>query len=82
MDGGVRMGHLAFIGSRRINGVSALHTDIMRNTVFRDLDRCYPNRIVNKTNGITLRRWLFQANPRLTKLLTEPGRQAPARQHR
>src|SRR5205823_2892922 len=46
----VRMGHLAFVGSHRINGVSALHTDLMRLTVFRDLHELYPDRIVNKTN--------------------------------
>ncbi|WP_293853495.1 glycogen/starch/alpha-glucan phosphorylase [uncultured Alsobacter sp.] len=67
----VRMGTLAFIGSHRINGVSALHTDLLRKTLFRDLDRLYPNRIVNKTNGITFRRWLFEANPGLTDLLVE-----------
>src|SRR3954452_1059450 len=67
----VRMGHLAFIGSHRVNGVSALHTRLMRETVFADLHRIYPDRIVNKTNGITFRRWLHQANPRLTKLLSE-----------
>jgi starch phosphorylase len=67
----VRMGHLAFVGSRRINGVSALHTDLLRHTVFRDLDAAYPGRIVNKTNGITFRRWLHEANPALTKLLVE-----------
>jgi len=67
----VRMGHLAFIGSRKINGVSALHTDLIRQSVFRDLDRLYPGRITNKTNGITFRRWLQQANPRLTRLLVE-----------
>jgi len=67
----VRMGHLAFIGSHRINGVSALHTRLMRETVFADLHRLYPDRIVNKTNGITFRRWLHQANPRLTRLLSE-----------
>src|SRR5262249_30976840 len=49
----VRMGHLAFTGSRRINGVSALHTELMRNTVFHDLNSLYPQRIVNETNGIT-----------------------------
>ncbi len=65
----VRMGHLAFIGSHRVNGVSALHTKLMRETVFADLHRLYPERIVNKTNGITFRRWLHQANPRLTRLL-------------
>ena len=67
----VRMGHLAFIGSHRVNGVSALHTELMRETVFADLHRLYPERIVNKTNGITFRRWLHQANPRLTRLLRE-----------
>jgi starch phosphorylase len=67
----VRMGHLAFIGSHRVNGVSALHTELMRQTVFRDLHRLHPQRIVNKTNGITFRRWLHQANPRLTQLLVE-----------
>jgi starch phosphorylase len=67
----VRMGHLAFIGSHRVNGVSALHTGLMRETVFADLHRLYPDRIVNKTNGITFRRWLYQANPGLTRLLSE-----------
>jgi starch phosphorylase len=65
----VRMGHLAFIGSHRVNGVSALHTKLMAETVFADLHRLYPERIVNKTNGITFRRWLHQANPGLTRLL-------------
>ena len=67
----VRMGHLAFLGSAKINGVSALHTELMQKSIFRDLDASYPGRIVNKTNGITFRRWLFQANPGLTELLTE-----------
>jgi glycogen phosphorylase len=65
----VRMSTLAFIGSHKVNGVSALHTELMRKTVFRDLHTLYPDRIVNKTNGITFRRWLFEANPGLTKLL-------------
>ena len=67
----VRMGHLAFLGSRRVNGVSALHTELMRRTVFRDLHALYPERIVNKTNGITFRRWLHQANPGLTGLIVD-----------
>ncbi len=65
----VRMGHLAFVGAHKVNGVSGLHTDLMRQTVFRDLHALYPNRIVNKTNGITFRRWLHQANPGLARLL-------------
>ncbi|WP_308724834.1 glycogen/starch/alpha-glucan phosphorylase [Metapseudomonas otitidis] len=67
----VRMGNLAFLGSHSVNGVSALHTDLMRETVFRDLHRLYPERISNKTNGITFRRWLYQVNPGLTALLVE-----------
>jgi starch phosphorylase len=68
-DRRVRMGHLAFIGSHKVNGVSALHTDLLRETVFSDMNALLPGRIVNKTNGITFRRWLHQANPGLTGLL-------------
>ncbi|MCX5495966.1 glycogen/starch/alpha-glucan phosphorylase [Kaistia dalseonensis] len=67
----VRMGHLAFVGSHSINGVSALHSDLVKETIFRDLDAVYPGRINNKTNGITFRRWLHEANPGLTRLLVE-----------
>ncbi len=67
----VRMGHLAFLGSHAINGVSALHTELLRHTIFRDLDSLYGGRIQNKTNGITFRRWLYRANPGLTRLLAE-----------
>lgn len=67
----VRMGNLAFAGSHSINGVSALHTELMKETVFADLHRLYPGRINNKTNGITPRRWLFQCNSGLTALARE-----------
>jgi glycogen phosphorylase len=67
----VRMGNLAFLGSHKVNGVSALHTDLLRQTVFRDFHALYPDRIVNKTNGITFRRWLIDANPALTRLLVD-----------
>ena len=67
----VRMGNLAFVGSHSINGVSALHTDLMKDTVFADLNKLYPGRINNKTNGITPRRWLMQCNPGLTRLARE-----------
>ncbi len=67
----VRMGHLAFLGSHSVNGVSALHTDLMRTTTFRDLDQAVGGRIVNRTNGITFRRWLHQTNPGLTRLLVD-----------
>src|SRR5258708_2601906 len=67
----VRMGQLAFVGSHRINGVSAMHSDLMKETVFNDLNHLYPGRITNKTNGITFRRWLMLANPGLTDLIRE-----------
>ncbi|TIS59711.1 MAG: glycogen/starch/alpha-glucan family phosphorylase [Mesorhizobium sp.] len=70
-DRRVRMGNLAFVGSHSINGVSALHTELMKETVFADLHKLYPDRINNKTNGITPRRWLIQCNPGLTTLARE-----------
>jgi starch phosphorylase len=67
----VRMGQLAFVGSHKVNGVSALHTGLMKTTVFAELDRVCPGRICNKTNGITFRRWLMRANPGLTRLIVD-----------
>ncbi|GGH59874.1 glycogen/starch/alpha-glucan family phosphorylase [Frigidibacter albus] len=67
----VQMGTLAFVTAHRVNGVSALHTDLMRKTVFHDLNALHPDRIVNQTNGITPRRWLALANPPLAKLVTD-----------
>ena len=67
----VRMGNLAFLGSHSVNGVSGLHTQLMRSTVFAQLHGLYPQRINNKTNGITFRRWLYQANPQLTALMVQ-----------
>ncbi len=70
-NGDVRMGHLAFVGCGRVNGVSALHTELMKQTVFQDLHKLHPDRIVNQTNGITPRRWLYECNRPLRDLLTE-----------
>ncbi len=67
----VRMANLAFAGSHSVNGVAALHTQLMKKTVFADLHRLYPTRINNKTNGITPRRWLQQCNPGLTTLIRD-----------
>ena len=67
----VRMGNLAFLGSHSINGVAALHSELMKTTVFKDFYRLFPDRMNNKTNGITFRRWLYQANPGLTSLLVD-----------
>lgn len=67
----VRMGNLAFVGAHSINGVSALHSELLKVTVFKDLHRMFPTRINNKTNGITPRRWLQQCNPGLTGLVRD-----------
>jgi len=64
------MAHLAIVGSHRVNGVSQIHTDLMKKTIFADFDRFFPGRIINITNGITPRRWLNQANPGLSSLIT------------
>lgn len=67
----VRMGELAFIMSHKVNGVSALHSELVRSTLFPDLHRLHPDRIVNQTNGITPRRWLKMANRPLSALITD-----------
>jgi glycogen phosphorylase len=67
----VRMAHLAFVGSHSVNGVAELHTRILRESTFADLDRVRPGRINNKTNGITPRRWLLQCNPGLAALISD-----------
>jgi len=70
-DGQVRMGELSFVMAHKVNGVSALHTELMKKTVFAELHRLHPDRIVNETNGVTPRRWVLSANPRLSRLITE-----------
>lgn len=67
----VRMANLSIVGSRRVNGVSALHSEILKNNVFRDFNDVTPDKFTNVTNGIAHRRWLCQSNPGLTKLLDE-----------
>jgi starch phosphorylase len=66
----LRMAHLAIVGSHRVNGVSQIHTDLMKKTIFADFEQCFPGKIINITNGITPRRWLHQANPGLSSLIT------------
>jgi starch phosphorylase len=63
------MAHLANVGSHKVNGVSQVHTDLMKQTIFADFDRLYPQRIISITNGVTPRRWLNLANRRLTRLI-------------
>ncbi len=70
-DKRVRMAHLAVIGSHRVNGVAQLHTELMRRHVFAQFASLDPDKFVNVTNGIAVRRWLKQANPGLSALLTE-----------
>ena len=67
----VRMGHLAFVGARKVNGVSALHGELMKQTVFRKLHRLFPDRITAITNGVTPRRWVLDSNPELAELISE-----------
>lgn len=66
----VHMAHLAIIGSHCINGVAELHSTILKNDLFRDFFRVFPDRFSNVTNGITPRRWLRQANPSLSELIS------------
>ncbi len=65
----VRMAYLAVIGSHTTNGVAALHTDLLKKTLFRSFHEIYPNRIQNKTNGVTPRRWLKTCNAELSSLI-------------
>lgn len=66
----VRMAHLAIIGSHTVNGVAELHSQILQNRLFRDFHALYPGKFTNVTNGVTPRRWLLQANPDLSELIT------------
>jgi len=70
-DHQVRMAHLAIVGSHSVNGVSGLHSQILKDDVFRDFYNVLPGRFTNVTNGIASRRWLIQSNPSLTKLIAE-----------
>lgn len=67
----IHMAWLAIYGSHKVNGVAALHTDILKEKELRDWYELYPDKFLNKTNGITQRRWLLQSNPQLASLITE-----------
>ncbi len=67
----VRMANLAAVGSHAVNGVAALHTDLLKQTVMRDFHELFPERFLNVTNGVTPRRWIALCNPDLARLITE-----------
>jgi glycogen phosphorylase len=67
----VRMAHLAVVGTHSTNGVAKIHSDLLRTSVLKDFAEMLPERFNNKTNGVTPRRWLQQANPSLSRLITE-----------
>ena len=69
-DPQIRMPYLSIIGSHAVNGVAALHTKLLKDTVFRDFYKLFPERFFNKTNGITPRLWLMQSNPELAELIS------------
>jgi len=70
-NGKVRMANLAIIGSHSINGVAALHTEILKHDVFKDFYDVFPEKFINITNGVTQRRWLLHCNPDLAKFITK-----------
>jgi starch phosphorylase len=67
----VRMAYVAVVGSHKVNGVAALHTALLKSNLFADFEEFFPGRIINKTNGITPRRWLSLANPGLARLISQ-----------
>lgn len=70
-NGRVRMSHLAIVGSHKVNGVAKLHTEILKNRVFKDFYLHFPEKFTAITNGVSQRRWLFNANPELTEWITK-----------
>lgn len=69
-NGQIRMAWLAIVGSKKVNGVAALHTEILKNSELKDWYELYPEKFLNKTNGITQRRWLLKSNPELANFIT------------
>jgi starch phosphorylase len=70
-NGRIRMAHLAILGSHKVNGVAKLHTEIIKNNLFKDFAEMFPDKFINVTNGVTQRRWLLHSNPRLADFITK-----------
>lgn len=70
-DEKVRMAYLSIVCSHTVNGVAALHTELLVKTIFKQFHEFYPNKIQNKTNGVTPRRWLHCCNPSLSELISD-----------
>lgn len=70
-NGKVRMANLSIFGAHKVNGVAALHSEILKNSLFKDFYETYPDRFINITNGVTPRRWLLHCNPELAKFITK-----------
>lgn len=72
LEGGiVRMAHLAVYGSKKVNGVAKIHSEILKKEIFKDFSEIWPNKFTNVTNGVTQRRWILEANPLLANWITE-----------
>ena len=67
----VNMAYLAVVGSSHVNGVAFIHSEIVKNEIFTEFYKLFPNKFQNKTNGVTPRRWLAWCNPELASLITE-----------
>jgi len=67
----VRMAYLSIVCSHTVSGVAALHSDLIKTTLFSEFNELYPGKIQNKTNGVTPRRWIYCCNPLLTELLND-----------
>jgi glycogen phosphorylase len=70
-NGKIRMANLSIVGSHHVNGVAALHTEILKHSVFKDFHDAFPSKFLNITNGVTQRRWLLHCNPDLAKFITK-----------
>lgn len=67
----IRMANLCIVGSHKVNGVAYLHSELLKKNLFKDFHEVFPDKFINKTNGVTTRRWILCANPRLAELYTE-----------